>query len=166
MGMSEHQRETAFLRQAILYDSSIERRALEQSIAQVQRDQRCVQRLFWSIALFLLLALAGLIYGAILEKNFPYTLPELAFRGLCAALLASLICLVGLAVLFMFYHTKLNRLREDCRRVVKRLLESRLDKPPVATLPASEQVADDREATQRAAAEPGGMKRQPSPPIL
>ena len=42
--MSEHQTETAFLRHILLYDDGDERRKLEESIAQVQPDMRCVQR--------------------------------------------------------------------------------------------------------------------------
>jgi hypothetical protein len=144
--MSEHQRETAFLKEVIVYDGSDERRKLEQSIGQVQRDQRCVKRLFLAIALFLMLTLGGLAYGAILDKSFPYTLPEVAFKGLCEALLASLICLAGLAGLFLVYHAKLNRLREDCRRVIKRLLESRLDKLHIATVPDREPGSNAGEA--------------------
>ncbi len=127
--MSEHQIETAFLRRAIHYDASNEPFKLEKSIAQAQRDERCVQRLAWAMALFLTLGLASIGYGAILHENFPYHLPERAISLFCGLVLASLICLVTCALLWTVYRRKLNRLREECRRLVMRLLESHMGKP-------------------------------------
>jgi hypothetical protein len=148
--MSEHQRETKFLRHVILYDDSDEHRKVEKNIAQVQHDERCVQRLAGIMALFLMLASAGIAYGAILHKNFPYDGSELVFRILCEAVLASLICLVAFAGLLMVYRWRLNRLREEGRRLVTRLLESRLGKPYTPTLP--DKGTDDRDAPSRSGA--------------
>src|SRR5437879_8848596 len=47
--MSEHQRETAFLRQCILYDDTGERHKLEESITQLQRNELCVRRVNGSV---------------------------------------------------------------------------------------------------------------------
>jgi len=124
--MSEHQIETAFLQRAILYDDSDERRQLEGSIARVQRDQRSVRRMAWVMVLFLLLALSGIAYGAILHKDFPFNGAERTFRILCELVLALLICLGGLAGLLTVYRRKLNRLRGECRQLLARVLESRL----------------------------------------
>lgn len=146
--MSEHQRETAFLRRVILYDDSDEHRNLEKSIAQVQHDERCVHRMAWVMALFLMLALAGLAYGAILHKNFPYNGPDLVFKVLCEVILASLICLMAFAGLLTVYRRKLNRLRDECRQLITRLLESHLGKPHIPALPGSQRGPDNREAFQ------------------
>ncbi len=146
--MSEHETETAFLRHMILYDDSDERRKLEKGIAQVRRDTRCVQRVASVTALFPLLALAGIAYGALLQENFPYNGSELVLRVLCVVGLASLICLVGFAGLLTFYFKKLNRLRKEARQLVIRHLESRLGKPQIPTLPISHRVSEDREAFQ------------------
>jgi hypothetical protein len=127
--MSTHQTEAAFLRHIIRYDGSEERRKLETSIAEVQRDQRCVQRVASVTALFPLLAIAGVAYEGILQENFPYNGSGLVFRLLCEIGLASLICLVGFAGLLTIYHLKLNRLRKGCRQLVTRVLESHLGKP-------------------------------------
>jgi hypothetical protein len=89
--MRERQRETEFLRHVILYDGSDERLTLEKRIEQVQRDQRCVQRVLWVIAAILMLSLAGLAYGEILDKSFASSLSDFAFKVLCEALLAALI---------------------------------------------------------------------------
>jgi hypothetical protein len=127
--MSEHQIQTAFLRSVILYDPGEEPLKLNQSFAQVQQDERCVKRFAWATALFLLLALAAVGYGGVLQKNFPYSLPHHFINVVCGLVLGSLICLVAFAGLLAVYRRKMNRLREECRRLVIRLLESRLGKP-------------------------------------
>lgn len=149
--MSEHQIETAFLRRVILYDDSEEPLKLNKSIAQVQQDERCVQRMAAAMALFLMLGLACVGYGVILQENFPYNLPRPVINVFCGLVLASMICLVAFAGLLAVYRMKLNRLREECRRLVARLLESHLGKPHIPTLAGSHRGADDREAFQRAA---------------
>lgn len=131
-------------------DGSNERRKLERSIAEVHREQRCVQRVALAAALFLLLLLAGFAYGTILPGNFPYSLPELVFNLGCALALASLICLVAFTGLLAFFCLKLNRMREDCRRLANSPLEPQLSKPQIATLPGSQRVSDDHEAFQGA----------------
>jgi len=110
--MSEHETETAFLRHIILYDDSEERRKLEGSIAQIRRDTRCVQRVAGVTALFPLLAIAGVAYGVLLQKDFPYHVSQLVLRVLCVLGLASMVCLVGFAALLTVYLKKLQRLRK------------------------------------------------------
>jgi hypothetical protein len=148
--MSEHHTETAFLRHLILYGVSDECRKLERSIAQVQHEVRCVKRVAAVTLLFPVLAIAGAAYGVILHANFPFNGADRVFMVLCELGLASLICSVGLAVLLTVYHTKLNRLRRECRRSVIRLLESHLGNPHTATSPTHPRVFDDRQAFQGA----------------
>jgi hypothetical protein len=148
--MSAHQTETAFLRHIILYDESNERRKLEENIVQVQQDVRCVQRVASVTAPFPLLAIVGIAYGAILHDNFPFNGAEVVFTVLCVLGLASLICLVGFAGFLTVYFKKLHRLRKEARQLAIRLLDSRLGKPQIPTLPRSHRVFDDREAFQGA----------------
>ncbi len=49
--MSDHQRETAFLRQCIHYDDTAERHNLDERLTQAQRDERCVRCAVWLMAL-------------------------------------------------------------------------------------------------------------------
>ena len=146
--MSEHQIETAFLSRAILYDDSDAHRQLEKSIAQVLRDERCVQRMASLTTLFLVLAIAGVAYASVLEENFPYNTSEAVIRVFCELVLASLICLAGFAGLLTIYRKKLNRLRNECRQLVVRLLESHLGNPHRAKLRVNDPVSDEREAFQ------------------
>lgn len=149
--MSVHQIETAFLSSVIPYADSDEPLKLQKSIAQLQHDELCVQRLVWAMALFLVLGFAGVGYGGILEENFPYTLPESVINVFCVFVLASLICLVAFAGLLAVYRRKLNRFREECRRLVARLLEAHLGKPNIPPLAGSHRRADNREAFSGAA---------------
>jgi hypothetical protein len=90
--MNEHQRGTSFLRHIIRYEDSDERLKLAQSIAGVQHDERCVQRVASVTALFPVPAIACIAYGDILQESIPAIGSELATKVLCEVVLASLIC--------------------------------------------------------------------------
>jgi hypothetical protein len=154
--MNEHQKETSFLRQIIRYEDSDERLKLEQSIAQVQHDQRCVQGVASVTVLFPVLAIACLAAGDILQDSIPALGSELATKILCEVVLSSLICLIIFASLLAGYRKKLNRLREECRQLVTRLLESHLGKPHIPMLAARQAR---RERAEFTADEPEGRER-------
>ena len=132
--VSDHERDMAFLRHCIRYDDSAKRHQLEERIAQVQRNDRCVRRAVWLMTLLTALSGAGLAYSAVLQENFPYGKSSFVIRVLCEVGLASLISLVAFVGLLMAYRMELNRLREQCRRLATTLLESRLGKPAARPL--------------------------------
>jgi len=132
--MSEHQKHTEFLRHCLRYGESTEHQALDKRITQIQRDERCVRRAVWLMAILTALVVAGLGYPAILVENFPYSAPQFIVNLICALGLASLICLLVFAGLGMAYRKKLDQRREECRQLVTRLLESRLGKPVTTPL--------------------------------
>ena len=70
--MSDHQKETAFLRQLIHLADSDARRELEERITHVQRDEFCVKRRALVMAVLAGLAGAGVAYSAVLQTNFAY----------------------------------------------------------------------------------------------
>jgi hypothetical protein len=150
--MNAHPRETLFSRHLIRYYDSDGRGTLEESITQLQRDERCVQRFASVMALVPLLAIAAVGYGTMLQETFPYDEPHPVIRILWEMGLASLICLVALTGLLMGYHRKLKRAGEKRLRLTTRLLEPQWDKPEIAMLPGSDRGADDREASEGAAA--------------
>ena len=134
--MSEHQKQTAFLRQCLLYDDTGERHELEESITQLQRNERCVRRAVWVMALLVALACAGLCYYAIsLAEHSPdvsgFMTQYFTTKFLCALALGSLVCMVAFTGLGMVYRKELDKRREHCRRLAAKLLESRLGKPRV-----------------------------------
>lgn len=115
--MSTIQTETPSLRNTILDEESDECRKLQERIAQVQHDLRCVRRVAAVIAPIFLLAIVGVAYGVLLRENLPYNGSERVFSILCVLGLASLICLVGFKALMTIYHKKLNQLRKHCFQV-------------------------------------------------
>jgi predicted RND superfamily exporter protein len=133
--MSEHQKHTEFLRHCLHYGESAEHQALDKKITQIQRDERCVQRAVWLMAIFTALAVAVLGFPAILVESFPYNVPQFTLNLVCALGLASLVCLLVFVGLGMVYRNKLNQRREESRLLVTKLLASRLGKPVATPLP-------------------------------
>ncbi len=131
--MSEHQRETAFLRHCILYDDSAERHRLDEKITRVQRDERCLRRAMWLMALLAGLAVAGLGYGVVFVENIFYNTSQLVITIICAVGVGSLFCLLVFVGLGIAYRSNLDQRREECRQLVTRLLASRLGQQPVTT---------------------------------
>jgi hypothetical protein len=131
--MSEHQRDTAFLRQCILYDDTGERHKLEKSITQLQRNERCVRRAVSLMALMVALAMVGLCYSAVVLADHPQNisgfLAQLVTKVLGALALGSLVCMVAFTALGVVYRKELDQRREECRRLASKLLETRLGKP-------------------------------------
>jgi hypothetical protein len=131
--MNEHQRQTEFLKQCILYDGSEASHTLAERLRQLQHKERCVGRAVWLMVQMGALALAGLAYLAIFTEDFPQNIPGFMTRFMtqvfCVMGLSSLICLPVFLGLQMAYRKELAHRREDCRRLATKLLESRLARP-------------------------------------
>jgi hypothetical protein len=130
--MSDHEKQTAFLRQCLRYDDTSNRHTLESSITQLERNDRCLRRALSSIIQLGALALAGFAYSALLLPDFPYNLPRFMTQFLpkmfCALGLASVICIPFFCWFRAAYRRELNLRRDECRHLVASLLESRLGK--------------------------------------
>ena len=131
--MSEHQKQTDFLRQCLLYDDTEERHRLEDRITKVQRDERIVRRAVWLMALLAAVAMAGLGYAAVFMAEYPLNISQLTTRlvikALCVLGASSLFCLFGFLILGVIFRKELDQRREDCRRLALKVLESRLGQP-------------------------------------
>lgn len=127
--ISQHQRETAFLRQVLLYEDTPERYQLEERIAQDQRNERCARRAVWLMAFLAALAFGGLCYSAIFLPDFPQNKPHFIAKIFAVLGLGSLICLPAFVGCWGGYRRKLNQRREECRRLATQFLEARLRKP-------------------------------------
>jgi len=135
--MNAYPRETSLLTPVIGDEDSDERLNLQNRIAQARRHRRCVQRFASVIALFPLLALAGVGYETMWQTRFPYDGSHPGIRVLCGIGLASLVCLAAFAGLLMGYHKKLKRLRWERPHLATRLLQPYWDKPDIPTVPGS-----------------------------
>jgi hypothetical protein len=130
--MSDHQRETVFLQQCILYEEGAERQQLEEQISQIQQNARCVRRAAWLMAMLAALVVASLGYAVLLVKNFPYSVPHFIVIFGSGVGVGALISLLAFLALGWVYRMKLDQRREECRRLVTKLLESRLGRPTAA----------------------------------
>jgi hypothetical protein len=120
-----NQRATELSKHTIDFDDTLEHRKLVERIAQLERDERCVQRVAFLVAAFTALAVVGFGYGVILQENFADGASSFVARLISELALASLLSLVGIAGLWLVYRSKLNGLMRDCRRLVTHLLERR-----------------------------------------
>src|SRR5205814_4644371 len=81
----------------------------------------------------------GLCYCAIFLSDFPQNMMQFGTRFMVKAFFAlglgSLISLLAFLILAMVYRKELEQRREECRRLVAKLLESRLGKPRTTPLP-------------------------------
>jgi hypothetical protein len=73
--------------------------------------------------------------------------------------LASLICLVGFLFLLVVYRKRLNRLREECRLLVEKLVERELRKSRAASLGDDRPDPGDRETVNLPAKVTGSPER-------
>ena len=136
--MKDYQRQTEFLRQCIRYNDTAEHRHLETRITELQRDEICVRRAVWLMALLAALAMAGLCYAIILlTDHHPRNLAAISelfiIKALCALGMGSMICLLAFLGLGLMYRKELDQRREACRRLAKEFLESRLGTPVAAS---------------------------------
>jgi hypothetical protein len=124
-----HEREMSFLRHLMLYDDTEECHQLEEKITQAQRNERCARRAVWLMIVLTALAVVGLGYAALLLEDFPPNTSQLTTRIFCALGLASLVSLLAFVAFWLVSRGELNEQREKCRRLVTRIVESRLGKP-------------------------------------
>ena len=144
--MSEHQKQTSFLRECLLYDDTPDRHKLEEKIANIQKDERCIRRAVWLMALFAALAISGVCYYVVFLLDNPLSMSQLLTHAIskvfCAVALGSLICMLAFMGLGAVYRKDLDQRREECRRLARKLMESRLGKPRALKDTASETLTE------------------------
>ena len=145
-----HQREMLFLRHLMLYDDTEERRELEERLARAERNERCARRAMWLMVVLLAMAAVGLGYAALLLEDFPPNTSQFLTRIFCALGLASLVSFLAFVGFWLVSRGELNEHREGCRRLVTRIMESRLGKPASV---ASLEIVRTRSPRNRATAE-------------
>ena len=121
----------SFLRNLMLYDSTDESHKLEEQVARAERDERCFRRAMFLMLVVTGFAIAGIGYSAILLEDFPQNKAQLILRVFCALGLASLVSLLTFVAFWRVARGSLNAQRDRCRRLVTRIVESRLGKPAV-----------------------------------
>ena len=127
--LSEHEREVSFLRYLMLYGDTNECMEQEEKITHAERNEHCARRAVKLMVVLTGLSLLGLGYAALLLEDFPPNTSQFLTRIFCALGLASLTSLLAFVALWLISRGELNEHREGCRRLVTKIVESRLGKP-------------------------------------
>lgn len=150
----EHHKEHSFLKLLIAHDASEESRQLQDGLAQAERDERCIRRAMFLMAVIFVLSLAGLGYCAILLPDVFSNPKHLIMRTLSYLGLGSLIS-EGVFLGYLLWHRlAVGRLHGQCRSLVLALARSQL-RLPVA-------LGNSMQAEKHS---PSGFPQSPTQPI-
>jgi hypothetical protein len=130
----EHNKEHSFLKLLIAHDASEESRQLQDDLAQAERDERCIRRAMFLMAVIFMLSLAGLGYCAILLPDVFHNPRHLVMRSLGYLGLGSLISQGAFLGYLLWHRIGVRRLRRECRRLVLALARSQLRLPAAPSL--------------------------------
>ena len=121
--MSDYHQETTFLRRILLYDASSKSKRVDELIVRVHRDHACVRKATEFAAVIVLIALV------LSQAEFFQSEPKVRLWALSVIGIAAVICLVTFLCVLAVYRVKLNRLRNECRSLIRNLVETRLTVP-------------------------------------
>jgi hypothetical protein len=124
------QRKNDILAQCLRHDSSGELHRAEERISHAERDDRCLRRAMWLMALLFGLALAGLGYSAILLYEVAPYYTRIIDHVFNVVGVASLISLVVFAALWIQCRHRIAAGREEVRHLVMKLLADRSSPRP------------------------------------
>jgi len=121
--MNDHeQKQNDLLARCIREDGSGELQRREDRISHAEREVRCVRRAMWLMALLAALAVAGLGYSIILLHELPPSQTRIINHILIVVGVAALISFVAFGGFWIFCRHQLAARREECRRVMMKLL--------------------------------------------
>ena len=124
--MSEHQKQSEFLKKLVLHDDSPANRLLCERLAGAERNERCLLLACRLVGLIALVALAGIGYSAVLLPEFFDNATHVVLRFFSALGLGSALCFVFFLGLWFWYRGHTNRIHDECRRIISAMLEARL----------------------------------------
>jgi len=121
--MSKRSRQTQFLKALVLHGNAEERVRLQERMIRAERDEQCAWRALWLVTLLAVFSCCGISYSAILIPHFFHNSSHLAVKIFYGLGLASLICAVAFLGFWFWCRAVLNRIQEDCRRLIMATLE-------------------------------------------
>jgi hypothetical protein len=140
--MTERQKETAFLKRLIVCDDCAEGRDLEARLLQAERDERVVRQAVGLVTVLTALSLAGLCYSMILLPDFPYNRSQFELKLFLTLGLGSSLCLAAYGCVWARCRRLLNKLRDECRRVLAGMMEERFLRDRMIPFPQTVQRPD------------------------
>jgi hypothetical protein len=135
MFITEYRRQVAFLKTLLSLSETDEHRQLQERLAQAEKNEHCLLCACRLVGMLGALGLMGLGYSAVLLPEFFHNSPHLLVQFFSALGLGSAMCLVVFLGLWLYYRGAANRIHDECRRIVTRMLESRLRLPEHAFFP-------------------------------
>ena len=142
MRMSDHQKDTEFLKRLIHCEDSETSRQLESRISEAETRERIVRCALAQVAILAALAISGLCYAAILLPDFPQNRSQLILKIFLALALASGISLVTYLGVWIRCRFALNGLRDQCRDFISSALERGWDRLKTIPFPGTVQQPD------------------------
>jgi hypothetical protein len=138
--MSEHRKQSEFLKKLVMHDDSPANRSVCERLAAAERNERCLLLACRLVGLIAAVALAGIGYSAVLLPEFFDNATHVILRFFSALGLGSALCFVVFLGLWFWYRSHTNRIHDECRRVIAAMLEARLKTTPTTFYPV---LADD-----------------------
>ncbi len=123
--MSEHQKQAAFLKALLAHDNGIEHQSLKERLCVAERNERCLLYACRLVGVLVVVGVAGLGYSAVLLPEFFDNSPHFLIQFFSALGLGSIMCLTVFSALWFWYRSAVNRIYEECRQVVRRMVEVR-----------------------------------------
>jgi hypothetical protein len=126
MFMTEYRRQVAFLKTLLSYSNMDEHRGLQERLVQAEKNERCLLCACRLVGLIGSLGVVGLGYSAVLLPEFFHRSSHVLIQFFSALGLGSTMCLLVFIGLWFYYRGAVNRIHDECRGVIVRMLESRL----------------------------------------
>ena len=119
----EHETQAAFLKALIAYEDGEESRQLRDSLAEADRERKCLRHAMFLMVTLFILSVAGLGYCALLPPPGFYNSTHFVTMGLSVLGLASLMCQLGFFGYLLWHRSGVDRLHKECRLRVLLLIE-------------------------------------------
>ena len=124
--MSEHRKQSEFLKKLVMHDESLANRSICERLASAERNERCLVLACRLVGVIALVAMAGIGYSAVLLPEFFDNTTHVILRFFSALTLGSALCYLVFLGLWFWYRSHTNRIHGECRQVITVMLEARL----------------------------------------
>ena len=107
------------------YEEGIEHQVLKERLCAAEKNERCLFYACRLVGCLVFVGLAGLGYSAVLLPQFFDNSPHFLIQFFSALGLGSVMCLAVFGGLWLWYRSAANRVYDECRKVVMKMIEVR-----------------------------------------
>jgi|SRR5215475_10783762 len=126
MFMTEYRRQVTFLKTLLSYSDAEEHCQLQDRLAQAEKNEKCLLCACRLVGLIGAFGVLGLGYSAVLLPEFFHRSSHVLIQFFSALGLGSAMCLLVFVGLWFYYRGAVNRIHDECRRIITRMLESKM----------------------------------------